>query len=90
MEVRAAEAAVVENLQLKREIRMLEREKATLHRTVALLLRGRPALVIREDDLAAAPEIEIFENMGGEIVIRARKNPPCEHGGRQEGHSYNI
>ena len=56
-----------------RELVQLRRDNVWLKGALGIALRDLPALVLREDDLASAPEIEQFENIEDELVVRAKR-----------------
>lgn len=67
------EQVATDYIKLKRQYERLQRDNDQLRQVCAILLDGHPAIVLREEELARAPQIELFANMSGEAVIRVRR-----------------
>ena len=61
-----------------RELTQLRRDNLWLKGALGIALRGLPALVIRDEDIASAPEIEQFENIEDELVVRAKRKSAAD------------
>lgn len=57
----------------QRKIEELKHEKEWIRSILAFALEHVPAIVVREDELKNAPEIEFSENLSNELIIRIRR-----------------
>ena len=55
---------------LRKRVRQLEDENEWLKAVLAISLRGRGSIVIREEELRSVPEFEYAVNLEDELIIR--------------------
>ena len=67
------EELTVAYLETQRENERLRRDNRWIRNVLAQALEKTSAIVVREEELAHAPEIEIAENMANELIIRVRR-----------------
>lgn len=67
------EELTVAYLRISRENEQLKRDNRWIRNVLAQALEKTSAIVVREEDLLHAPEIELEENMANELIIRVRR-----------------
>lgn len=67
------EELTVAYIEAQRENERLRRDNRWIRNVLAQALEKTSAIVVREEELAHAPEIEIAENMANELIIRVRR-----------------